>query len=54
MVRGNQRLETAEDLGKAGELVFKKVELPFLGYLNEVDVIEEAINIIQNRPRGSQ
>ena len=53
VVRGNQRLQIAEDLGKADQLSFKKVELPFLGYLNEADVIEEAINIIHNRPRGT-
>ena len=54
VVRGNQRLQIAEDLGKADQLSFKKVELPFLGYRNKADVIEESINIIQNRPRGTQ
>ncbi len=54
IVRGNGRLSVAEDLGIADQLVFQKVELPFLGYRNANDVIEEALNIIYNRPRGIQ
>ena len=54
VVRGNGRLQIAEDLGLTEQLLFKKVELPFMGYRTEADVIEEAMNIIYNLARGIQ
>ena len=54
VLRGNGRLVAAEDLNLTSQLKFKKVDLPFLGYKTEADVLEEANNIIYNAARGKK
>jgi hypothetical protein len=54
VVRGNGRLVAAESAELTSQLQFKRVELPFLGYKTEADVLEEANNIIHNMARGNK
>jgi len=49
VVSKNNRLVAARSLGKTGDLIFNKVDLPFRGFKSEADVINAHADILKGR-----
>ena len=53
IVNGNDRLRVSENfLKNTDDLIFEQVQLPFRGYKTPDDVVGEAMDILDNMPRG--